>query len=289
MKSRFLLFICLVVGLVGCTGSPTAISLVGEANSPQEVRTSESTPSNPDEKAVLNIFAAASLTEPFSEIGKLFENDHPGVTVIFNFSGSQQLAQQINEGAPADVFASANVEQMNTVIEAGEIISGMQQPFVHNRLVVIYPQGNPVGLAKLQDLAKPGLHLVLAAKEVPVGGYALGFLDKASAVPAFGKSFREAVLGNVVSYEENVKAVLTKVVLGEADAGIVYTSDISGQDAHEVGKLEIPDALNIIANYPIAPIKNRQNPELASAFIDLVLAPEGQAIMMQYNFIPLTP
>jgi molybdate transport system substrate-binding protein len=287
MKSRFTIFICLALGLVGCTGSRTAISLAGEVSTPQVVMTSEPPPSNPDQQAVLNVFAAASLTEPFSEIGKLFETDHLGVKVIFNFAGSQQLTQQIIEGAPADVFASANVEQMNTVIEAGEIISGMQQPFVQNRLVVIYPQDNPVGLDKLQDLAKPGIQLVLAAKEVPVGDYSLDFLDKASVDPAFGKSFKDDVLGNVVSYEENVKAVLTKVVLGEADAGIVYTSDISGQDAHEVGKLEIPEALNIMADYPIAPIKNSPHPELARAFIDLVLAPEGQAIMVKYNFIPV--
>jgi molybdate transport system substrate-binding protein len=153
--------------------------------------------------------------------------------------------------------------------------------------VVIYPQDNPTGLAKLQDLAKPGIHLVLAAQEVPVGGYAQNFLDKATADPAFSKSFKNEVLANVVSYEDNVKAVLTKVVLGEADAGIVYTSDISGQDAHEVGKLEIPEALNIMADYPIAPIKNSPHPELARAFIDLVLAPEGQAIMVKYNFIPV--
>jgi molybdate transport system substrate-binding protein len=287
MKSRCLLFICLAMGLVGCTGSPTTISVVGEASPPQVVITSELPPSNPDEKAVLNVFAAASLTEPFDEIGKLFKDNHPGVSIVFNFAGSQQLAQQINEGAPADVFASANKEQMDNVIEAGEIIRGTQQPFVQNRLVVIYPQDNPTGLAKLQDLAKPGIHLVLAAQEVPVGGYAQNFLDKATAEPAFSKSFKNEVLANVVSYEDNVKAVLTKVVLGEADAGIVYTSDISGQDAHEVGKLEIPEALNIMADYPIAPIKNSPHPELARAFIALVLAPEGQAIMVKYNFIPV--
>ena len=135
---------------------------------------------------------------------------------------------------------------MDAVIKAGEIISGTQKTFVRNRLVVIYPQDNPAGLTKLQDLAKSGTQLVLAAKEVPVGGYTLKFLDNASTDPVFGTSFKEDVLSNVVSYEDNVKAVLTKVVLGEADAGVVYTSDISKLDAHKIGKLEIPDALNII-------------------------------------------
>ena len=158
----------------------------------------------------------------------MFEADHPGVTAVFNFAGSQQLAQQINEGAPADVFASANKKQMDVVIEAGGIVSGTQQTFAKNRLVVIFPKDNPAGLAELKDLANPDSKLVLAAKEVPVGQYSLDFLDKAVADTAFGATFKDDVLKNVVSYEDNVKAVLTKVALGEADAGIVYLSDISG-------------------------------------------------------------
>jgi molybdate transport system substrate-binding protein len=240
----------------------------------------------PAEAVDLNVFAAASLTDAFGEIGEVFEADHPGVTVIFNFAGSQQLAQQINEGAPADVFASANNRQMEVVIEAGEVTSGTQQTFVRNRLVVIYPQDNPAGLAALQDLANPGLKVVFAAQEVPVGQYSQDFLDKAAADPAFGATFKDAVVANVVSYEENVKAVLTKVALGEADAGIVYTSDISGAQAGRVGRLDIPDALNVIASYPIAPASAAQHPDLAQAFIDLVVSAEGQAILAKHNFIP---
>jgi molybdate transport system substrate-binding protein len=242
--------------------------------------------SAPVKPVELNIFAAASLTEPFGEIGDVFEADHPGVAVVINFAGSQVLAQQINAGAPADVFASANPTQMNAVSEAGGIISGTQQTFAKNRLVVIYPQENPAGLQELADLANPGLKLVLAAKEVPVGGYALDFLDKAAADPAYGTAFKDDVLGNVVSYEENVKAVLAKVALGEADAGIVYTSDISGQETSKVGRLDIPDTLNVIASYPIALVKEAQNQELAQAFIDLVLSSQGQDILAKYNFIP---
>ena len=177
------------------------------------------------------------------------------MTVVFNFAGSQQLAQQINQGAPADVFASANNKQMNVVIQAGGIVSGTQQTFAKNRLVVIYPQGNPASLKEWKDLANPSLKLVLAAKEVPVGGYTLDFLDKAVADTTFGVTFKDDVLKNVVSYEDNVKVVLTKVALDEADAEIVYLSDISGADADKVGKLHIPDVLNVIASYPIAPVK----------------------------------
>ena len=279
LKTPFLVLLILSTMLAGCATPPAATQVaVGAGTVPTAVRA---------EPVQLNVFAAASLTEPFGEIGKLFETDHPGATVVFNFAGSQQLAQQINQGAPADVFASANKTQMKAVIDAGGIVSGTQQTFTKNRLVVIYPQDNPAGLKELKDLANPGLKLILAAKEVPVGGYSLDFLDKATADPAFGATFREAVLKNVVSYEDNVKSVLTKVALGEADAGIVYTSDISGQDAGKVSRLDIPDALNVIASYPIAPVKESKNPDLAQAFIDLVLSQKGQEILAKYNFIPV--
>ena len=277
LKTPFLLLLILSTMLAGCATPPAATQVaVGAGTVPTAVRA---------EPVQLNVFAAASLTEPFGEIGKMFETDHPGATVVFNFAGSQQLAQQINQGAPADVFASANKTQIKAVIDAGGIVSGTQQTFTKNRLVVIYPQDNPAGLKELKDLANPGLKLILAAKEVPVGGYSLEFLDKTTADPAFGATFREAVLKNVVSYEDNVKSVLTKVALGEADAGIVYTSDISGQDAGKVSRLDIPDALNVIASYPIAPVKESKNPDLAQAFIGLVLSQKGQEILAKYNFV----
>jgi molybdate transport system substrate-binding protein len=235
----------------------------------------------------MNVFAAASLTGAFGEIGQLFEVDHPGVTAVFNFAGSQQLAQQINEGAPADVFASANNEQMNVVIEQGEIVSGTQQIFAKNRLVVVFPTDNPAGLKELKDLGNPDLKLVLAAQEVPVGQYSLDFLEKAVADPAFSATFKDDVLKNVVSYEDNVKAVLTKVALGEADAGIIYTSDVTGEEADKVSHLDIPDELNVIASYPIAPVKDTKNPKLAQAFIDFVLSQDGQEILAKYGFIPV--
>lgn len=237
----------------------------------------------------LTVFAAASLTEAFKAIGKNFQAANPGTTITFNFAGSQQLAQQIGQGAPADVFASANGTQMNVVITAGQVVSGSQRTFVHNRLVVITPKANPAGVTKLQDLAKPGLKVVLADKSVPVGGYALDFLAKASKSADFTPAFSQTVLANVVSYETDVKAVLSKVALGEADAGIVYTTDITSDAAGKVGRLDIPDALNTIAAYPIAAIKGSPNADLAKKFVDYVLAPEGQAVLAQFGFIPVTP
>ncbi len=236
--------------------------------------------------STLTVFAAASLIDAFKEIGAEFALAHPGTEVIFNFAGSNQLATQIGEGAPADVFASANGTQMNVAIATGRILSGTQQTFVRNRLVVVTPADNPAGLASMQDLATPGAKIVFAAKEVPVGGYSLDFLDKAEADGSLGAGFKDAVIGNVVSYEENVRVVLTKVTLGEADAGIVYTSDAAASGEGKVGQIEIPDIFNTIATYPIAPLNDSPNLDLAQQFVTLVLAPAGQQILEKYGFIP---
>lgn len=235
--------------------------------------------------ATLTVFAAASLTDAFDEIGADFAAARDGAEIVFNYAGSNQLATQIGEGAPADVFASANRTQMQVAIDAGRIVSGAQQTFARNRLVVVTPGDNPAGLAGLADLATPGVKLVLAAKEVPVGQYALDFLDKAEADGSLGAGYKDAVLANVVSYEENVRSVLTKVALGEADAGVVYTSDAAA-GAGGVGLIEIPDALNTIATYPIAVLNDSPNADLAQQFVDYVLSPDGQEILVKYGFIP---
>ena len=268
----------LLLLLLGCqpaggeTAAPTEVSAVTGA-----------TPAAP-EAATLNVFAAASLSDAFNEIGAAFGAANPGATVVFNFAGSNQLATQITEGAPADVFASANAAQMEVAVASGRIDAGAAQQFVTNRLVVVTPADNPAGITTLQDLATPDTLLVLAAEEVPVGRYSLEFLDLAAADAAFDRGFKEAVLANVVSYEENVRSVLNKVALGEADAGIVYTSDLVGVEG--VTSLEIPDALNIVAQYPIAPLNDSAQPEAAAAFVEWVLSDAGQAILGNYGFGP---
>jgi molybdate transport system substrate-binding protein len=235
----------------------------------------------------LTVMAAASLTEAFQEIAQQFEMQNPGVRVSVNFASSQQLAQQLAEGSPADVFASANQKQMRAAVDSGRVDGGAIQAFAQNRLALIYPVGNPAGLDRLEDLARPGVKLVMASKEVPVGQYSLEFLEKAGQAPALGPAFPQAVLKNVVSYEGNVKAVLNKVVLGEADAGIVYNSDVSGEAANKVRQVTIPDELNVIANYPIAAIKDSQHAAQAQAFVELVLSPAGQEILAKYGFMPV--
>lgn len=189
------------------------------------------------------------------------------MTTTFNFAGSQALRTQIEEGAPADVFASANKTQMDAVITASLITEGAQQNFLTNKLVVILPSNNPAAVDKLEDLANPGIKLVLAAEEVPVGQYSRDAFDLMNGT--FGADFKDKVLANVVSNEDNVKQVVTKVQLGEADAGIVYTSDAIA--APDLKTIEIPDDLNIIAKYPIAPLVDSENAELATKFIEYVL------------------
>jgi molybdate transport system substrate-binding protein len=233
----------------------------------------------------LNVFAASSLTEAFTAMQATFQAAHRNVTITYNFGGSDTLATQITQGAPADVFASANTKQMDVVVKGGEVTGASVKTFAHNRLVVIYPKANPAHLQTLQDLAKPNLKLDLAANTVPVGQYALDFLTKASADPAFGADFKANVLKNVVSYETDVKAVLTKVSLGEADAGIVYTTDAATQ-ADSVETIAIPDALNSIAVYPIAPVKNSMHVDLAAQFTDYVSSSDGQAALAKSGFLP---
>lgn len=289
LRSKFPAFLFSIMLLAGAACTPQATFVapaVEPATRVAPASTSAPPTQAPAKESTLTILAAASLTESFTELGELFESQNPGATVAFSFAGSQQLAQQLDQGAEADVFASANKTYMDAAIKSGRVDAGTPQVFVNNRLVVIFPQDNPGGVTALKDLAKPGLKLDLADETVPVGKYSVEFLDKASADPAFDPQFKENVLKNVVSYETTVKAVLTKVVLGEADAGIVYVSDITVEAASKVGRLDIPDALNSIATYPIAPLADSKNADLAQAFVALVLSPEGQQVMAKYGFLP---
>jgi molybdate transport system substrate-binding protein len=236
------------------------------------------------QKTTLNVFAAASLRDGFEQIGEQFAATHEGTDVVFNFAGSNQLATQIGEGAPADVFASANRAQMQTAIDTGRIVSGTQQTFARNRLIVVTPSDNPRGLATIKDLAAPGVKIVFAAQQVPVGQYALDFLNKAEESGSLGEGYRQAVLTNVVSFEENTRSVLAKVALGEADAGIVYTSDAAAA-GEGVRQIDIPNALNTVAEYPIAVLDDSPNGARAQEFVEYVLSPEGQQVLKRYGFV----
>lgn len=233
---------------------------------------------------ILTVYAAASLTNAFQDIAAEFERANPGSKVEFNFAGSQELVTQIGNGARADVFASADLKNMDA-LQKQNLVVGIPQVFARNKLVVIAPQDNSAAIKELQDLSKPGVKLVIADKTVPVGSYTLQMLNKLTAGTTYGAGFKDAVLKNVVSQENNVKAVLSKISLGEGDAGIVYSTDA----ATAVGKvttIAVPDDFNVVALYPIAVLKDAPNAALASKWLDFVLSPQGQAILLKYGFIP---
>jgi molybdate transport system substrate-binding protein len=233
----------------------------------------------------LVVFAASSLTDAFTEAVETFEAANPGVTVTFSFASSSDLATQLSEGAPADVFASANARQMQVAADGGRI-AGAPVNFLTNRLAIIVPSGNPAGVESLADLKKEGLRLVLAAPDVPIRGFAEQVLDKAAADHAFGATFKEDVLAQLVSEEANVRQVVAKVSLGEADAGIVYISDVTPDLASSIVAITIPAELNVLAVYPIAVTNDSKQAELAQAFVDFILSEDGQAILNKWGFGP---
>lgn len=217
------------------------------------------------------VFAAASLTETFNAIGADFEQGHPGVAIQFNFAGSQILVQQIGEGAPADVFASADEPNMQKAADAGEV-AGPVRIFATNRLTIVVPTGNPKHITTLADLTKSGISLALAAPAVPAGRYAAQAFAKAGLpVPS-------------ASQEVDVRAVLNKVALDEADAGIVYATDIRAA-AGKAGAVPIPEQYNVVARYPIAVLKHAADPKDAAAFADFVLSPAGRATLERLGFM----
>jgi molybdate transport system substrate-binding protein len=219
----------------------------------------------------VTVFAAASLTAAFTEIGDAFMVDHPDATVTFNFAASSDLVTQINEGAPAAVFASADLATMTKLTDAG---GNATEPavFATNRAAIVVGRGNPLGITGVADLANEDLVVVQCAPEVPCGRYATRILERAG------------IAATPRSLEENVKAVVTKVTLGEADAGIVYVTDViaAGDDADGV---DIPADLNVVAEYPIAVTTEAPDPAAAQAFIDFVVGEQGQQILASYGFL----
>jgi molybdate transport system substrate-binding protein len=224
----------------------------------------------------ITVFAASSLTKSFTQIGKDFQAANPGVTVTFNFGSSSALAGQIESEHTADVFASASGTWMDDVsTKVG--VSGRAK-FASNNLVIITPTSNPAKITSIADLAKPGVKLVLAAKGVPVGDYAMTALTNAG--------IATKATANVVSFEPDDASVVAKITSGEADAAIVYVSDVSGAAATQVNSIPIPSGVNVVATYPIAVINGTKQASLAQSFIDYVTGAQGQAALKSFGFLP---
>ena len=234
----------------------------------------------------ITVFAASSLTDAFTEIGQRFEGE-TGAGVTFNFGGSSGLRAQLEQGASGDVFASADTDQMS-LAKASGVVGSEGTVFAHNKLVVIIPRDNPGGIRTLPDLARSGVKVVLADSTVPVGKYARAFLTAASGDPAYGSDYSEKVMANVVSNGSNVKEVASAVQLGEADAGVVYKTDVTTSLAADVTTIEIPDSVNQLATYPIAVTTEAGAKDVAQAFVDFALSSEGQDILISHGFIKAT-
>lgn len=238
-------------------------------------------PGQPVLQGRLVVFAASSLTESFKAIGAAFEAAHPDVTVEFNVASSSALATQIEEAAPADVFASADSAQMRRLDDGGWI-EGAPRPFASNSPVLVVPSSNRAAIRTPADLARPGVKLVLAARDVPIGAYARQIIARLEGEPGYPVGYEEATLRNVVSNEANVRAVLAKVELGEADAAIVYRTDaIMARDRVQV--IELPASANVVATYPIGAVRDGRT-ALARAFIEYVSGVNGQALLRAAGF-----
>jgi molybdate transport system substrate-binding protein len=231
----------------------------------------------------LTILAASSLIDAFGELGETFEQQNEGVTVKQSFESSSTLLTQIQQGAPADVFASAAQEEMGTAVEDG-LVAGQPEVFVKNREIIMVPKDNPAGIKEFPDVAEPGVKLALAQKNVPAADYALQILDKVNA--RYGPSFKKDVLSNVVSREADVRASVNRVVVGDADATFGYASDYTVDVRDRVKVVQIPPDLNIIATYPIAALKDAEDSELAKKWVELVTSKEGQRVLEKWNFEP---
>jgi molybdate transport system substrate-binding protein len=232
----------------------------------------------------ITVFAAASLTDAFQEMAVRFERAYPGVKMRLHFAGSATLRTQLAQGARADVFAAADEPTMQGALRDGSVV-GVPWIFARNRLVVVVPAVDHGAIATLQDLARPGIKLVLAHPGVPVGNYARVALAQMSQGSAWGDDFVRRVLANVVSNEMNVKQVVAKVQLREADAGIVYATDVTPSARGALRAIEIPREFNVTARYPLAVVKGARHEAGARAFIDYVLSPAGQAMLACYGFI----
>ncbi|WUH95671.1 molybdate ABC transporter substrate-binding protein [Streptomyces sp. NBC_00433] len=260
------------MALTSCSSSDdTSSDPTGSATPATSASASPSTSASPQVSGSITVFAAASLKETFTELGKQFEAAYPGTKVTFNFAGSDTLAASITSGAPADVFAAASPATMKTVTDAGDG-QGAPSTFVRNQLEIATLPGNPRHIATLKDLTKSGLKVALCAKTVPCGSAAQKALTagRISLTP--------------VSYEQDVKSALTKVELKEVDAAVVYRTDVKAAGG-KVDGVQFPESASAVNAYPIVALKDAPNTTAAQAFIALVKSAEGQKVLTEAGFL----
>ena len=240
--------------------------------------------SQPAEEVEITVFAAASLTGALTELGEEFEKANPGIHVVYNFAGSQTLKTQILEGADCDLYISANNKQFDPVVEAGLIED--KKILLQNKLGIAVVKGNPLGIKDLGSLAGSGVELAIGDESVPFGQYARDIISKYQDDGHAG--YVDAFMGNVVTQVDAVDKVKSYLTLGEADASIVYVSDISKADKESIDILEIADKYNVIADYPYGILKNTENKKAVKTFEAFLTGPAGNALLLDYGFSPVT-
>lgn len=260
-----------IVGVAAALG--VAALVVGCSSSQTDSTATTSGATSPTSAAItgdVTVFAAASLKSTFTELGAQFQKDNPGTTVTFNFAGSSDLVAQLTQGAPADVFASADTKNMTKAVDAG-LVTGDPVNFASNTLTIVTPPGNPKGIASFADLAKPGTQVVVCAPQVPCGS-ATEKVEQATGVAL-----------TPVSEESAVTDVLGKVTSGQADAGLVYVTDAKGA-GDKVTAIPFPESSGAVNTYRIAVLKESTNPAAAQKFVDLVTGPQGQEVLAAAGF-----
>ena len=280
--------LCVATLVVGCSsGSSTASTTSaaasssaagsfgansGASSSSKAATSSSAAASAPAPAGTLTVFAAASLKATFTQIGTIFQTENPGSTVTFNFAGSSDLVTQLTAGAPADVFASADTNNITKATTAN-LVSGTPVNFATNILTIVTPPGNPAGVTSFADLAKPGLNVVVCAPQVPCGA-ATATVERNTGVTL-----------TPVSEENSVTDVLGKVTSGQVDAGLVYVTDAKNA-GDKVTEVTFPEAAVVVNVYPIATLTAATQPALATKFVDLVVGPEGQQVLAAAGFTP---
>ena len=265
-----------MVLIAGCSTSGSSPAATGSAAS-GDASASAASP------AALTVFAAASLKKAFGEIKAAYEAARPGTTLTFSFDASSTLETQIEQGGPADVFASADTKNPQKLVDGG-FASGPVTPFAGNVLTVVVPSANQARITSPLDLARPGIKVIAAGDGVPITGYASQLLDNLAKQAGYPADFADKVAANIVSKEDNVAAVLSKIELGEGDAAIAYETD--ARDTASVASIAIPAAASVPVTYGAVTTKVSPHPDAAADFVTWLTGPEGQAILARHGFLP---
>ncbi len=278
-RLALLLPVVLVVAACAAVGSNAEPSIASTAGPTAAPRTAPSVPA----AVGLTVYAAASLKTSFADIKAAYEAAHPGVTLTMSFDGSSVLEAQIEQGAPADVFASADTRNPQDLVDGG-LATGPVTPFARNALTVIVPAANPAGITGPADLAKAGVKVVAAGPDVPITKYAERLIANLAMQGGYPADYAARVEANIVSREDNVAAVTSKIELGEGDAAIVYVTD--ARDASTVTSVPVPDTANVPATYGAVAIRASRNAEAAASLVSWLAGPDGQAILAKHGFLP---